>query len=76
MIGKLVDNIANVDILDTHGHQLIAGLPRGHIKFIWLTRALNSGSSVFYVKDKATWRSLVWLVGWLATIYLYVLALS
>jgi uncharacterized MAPEG superfamily protein len=29
-----------------------------------------------YVKDLATWRSLMWLVGWVATIYLYVQALS
>jgi uncharacterized MAPEG superfamily protein len=31
---------------------------------------------VCYVKDLATWRSLMWLVGWVATIYLYVQALS
>ena len=42
----------------------------------WLFVLARVTYIVFYVKDKATWRSLVWLVGWLATIYLYVLALS
>ena len=42
----------------------------------WLFVLARVAYIVCYVKDKATMRSLVWFVGWLATIYLYVLSLS
>jgi uncharacterized MAPEG superfamily protein len=42
----------------------------------WVFVAARVAYIVCYVKDLATSRSLMWLVGWVATIYLYVQALS
>ena len=42
----------------------------------WVFVAARVAYIACYVKDLATWRSLMWLVGWVATIYLYVQALS
>lgn len=42
----------------------------------WVFVAARVAYIVCYVKDLATLRSLMWLVGWVATIYLYVQALS
>ena len=42
----------------------------------WVFVAARVTYIACYVKDLATWRSLMWLVGWGATIYLYVQALS
>ena len=42
----------------------------------WVFVAARVAYIVCYVKDLATSRSLMWLVGWVATIYLYVSALA
>ena len=42
----------------------------------WVFVAARVAYIVGYVKDLATMRSLMWLVGWVATIYLYVSALA
>jgi uncharacterized MAPEG superfamily protein len=42
----------------------------------WLFVVARVAYITCYVKDWATARSFMWLVGWVATVYLYVLALS
>jgi uncharacterized MAPEG superfamily protein len=42
----------------------------------WAFVGLRVAYIACYVTDRATWRSVAWLLGWVACIYLYVLALA